>query len=800
MVGTIFLVVALAFSIMAMVMYYLSFKGYKNTLNYARISYHGMVLFIIAASTLLWYALLTHQYQYHYVFSYSNNSLDTGFLIASFWGGQEGSFMLWLLLTAIIGVILQSYTSKRKELEPQVMAVFALATTFLLVMVSPWFKNPFEFIWATPMFLDMSSINPQYLELPFLQSYFFTDNSTGAGFIQMNSELQGLLAGSGISVSQFIADGRGLNPQLLNFWMQIHPPILFAGFAMSTVPFAFALGALMKNDYKEWVRQAFPWLLAGMGILGLGVMLGGYWAYEMLGWGGYWAWDPVENSSLIPWIVGVAGIHTLLVQRKSQSKGGIGKFAKTNLILCVLTYVLVLYSTFLTRSGVLGDASVHSFVSPGNLIYFFLLLFTSTFLVLGLGAIVYRWKWLTDNTQTEEGLLSRELALFTAAVVLLASGLIIIVGTSAPIFGQSVDTFFYNEMNLPIAIIIGLLNGLSLLIKWRNTKTEDLLKKSLPSLGISLLFTVLIVVLGGITEILIMLLAFSMAFSLVVNAEIAFKIIKGNKKMLGAYVAHIGIALFILGVIGSSVKSQQVDVDLVKNETISAFGYEMTYTGWEPIDNNTKYSFNIDVKNGNSEYQVKPVMYTSDFNNSLMRIPAILTLPTQDLYISPLGYDEVKHNHSDDGTTVSLQKGISTEFNGVNISFTKFHLGEGTMTAMQEGKDFQMGAVLTIEKDGSVEEIELLRKQISGKIEFTSFASEEFDIKMKLVNLTANNVDITLSKIAEEVDEQVAQNQEVLYISASIKPFISFVWIGVVVMVVGFFISVVRRLQESLST
>jgi len=340
---------------------------------------------------------------------------------------------------------------------------------------------------------------------------------------------------------------------------------------------------------------------------------------------------------------------------------------------------------------------------------------------------------------------------------------------------------------------------LSLLIKWRNTKTEDLLKKSLPSLGTALLISVLIVVLGGITEILIMLLAFSMAFSLVVNAEIAFKIIKGNKKMLGAYVAHIGIAVFILGVIGSSVNTQQIDVDLVKNETLSVLGYEMTYTGWKPIDENTKYSFNIDVKNGDSEYKVKPVMYTSDFNNSLMRIPAILTLPTQDLYISPLGYDEVKNSRST-GTTVSLKKGISTEFNGVKISFTKFHLGDGTMTAMQEGKDFQMGAVLIIEKDGNSEETELLRKQISGKIEFTSFASEEFDIKMKLVKLTADNVEIALSKMAEEVDEQVAQKQEVLYISASIKPFISFVWIGVVIMVVGFFISVVRRLQETLSS
>ncbi|MCZ6702623.1 MAG: cytochrome C biogenesis protein, partial [Ignavibacteria bacterium] len=273
MVGTILLVIALAFSIMALVMYYLSFRGYKNTLNYARISYHGMAMLVIAASTMLWYTLLTHQYQYKYVFSYSNNSLDTGFLLASFWGGQEGSFMLWLLLTSIIGIILQSYTSKRKDLEPQVMIVFTLTTTFLLVMVSPWFKNPFEYIWATPMFLDLKSINSQYLQLPFLQSFLFTDNSSGASFIQMNAKLHSLLAGSGISVNQFIVDGRGLNPQLLNFWMQIHPPILFTGFAMSTVPFAFALSALIKNNYKDWVKQAFPWLLTGMGILGLGVML-----------------------------------------------------------------------------------------------------------------------------------------------------------------------------------------------------------------------------------------------------------------------------------------------------------------------------------------------------------------------------------------------------------------------------------------------------------------------------------------------------------------------------------------------
>ncbi len=779
-----------------MVMYYLSFKGYKNTLNYARISYHAMAMLVITASTLLWYLLLTHQYQYHYVFSYSNNSLSTGFLLSSFWGGQEGSFMLWLLLTAILGIVLQSYTSKRGNLEQRVMTVYALATTFLLIMVSPWFKNPFEYIWTTPIFIDIKSINSSFLGLPFIQQFLFTDQSSGSNLIQMNTELHQLLSNAGISVNQFIADGRGLNPQLLNFWMQIHPPILFTGFAMSTVPFAFALAALMKNDYRDWVRQSLPWLLAGMGILGLGIMLGGYWAYEMLGWGGYWAWDPVENSSFIPWLVGVAGIHTMLVQRKSQAKGGFGKFARTNLLLCIFTYILVLYSTFLTRSGVLGDASVHSFVSPGMLIYFFLILFIGTFLVIGVGAIVYRWKYLTDHTQYEEGLLSRELALFTGAVVLIASAIIILVGTSAPLFGQSVDTFFYNEMNLPIVIIIGLLNGLSLLVKWKDTKKEDLIRKILPSLGAALVISLLIILLGGINEIMIMLLTFSAVFALVVNSEIAFKIIRGNKKMLGAYIAHIGIALFILGVIGSAVYSNETDVDLVKNETKNAFGYEMTFIGWTPIDNNTKYAFNINVKKGNSEYRVSPVMYISDFNKSLMRIPAILTLPTQDLYISPLSYDDGNNNH--DHNTVTLKKDSSIYFNDAKITFVKFNMQAEAIAKMQAGEDFQTGADLLIEKDGKKEKVELLRKVISGNVEFTSFISEEMDLKIDLVNLSAGDVEIELSNLNGMENQLTQPQQEILTVAASIKPFISFVWIGVIVMALGFFIAVLRRLPESI--
>jgi len=798
MVGSIILTLALAFSIISMIMYFLNYRGYKNTINYGRIAYHGMAVLVISASVFLWYAILTHQYQYNYIYSYSNNSLrDLGIfqLMSSFWGGQEGSFMLWLLLTSIVGIILQSYTSKRGDLEPRVMAVFTLATSFLLVMVSPWFKNPFEFIWVSPIFVKIEHLNSQLFNLPFIQQFYFTDQSSNQAFIKIDSQFASLLTQAGYSMNQFIIDGKGLNPQLLNFWMQIHPPILFSGFSMATVPFAFAIAAMMKNDYKDWVKQAFPWMLAGMGVLGLGIMLGGYWAYEMLGWGGYWAWDPVENSSLIPWLVGVAGIHTLLVQKKSQSKGGIGKYAKTNLMLCVLTYVLVLYSTFLTRSGVLGDASVHSFVDPGMIVYLFLVLFIGTFTLLGFGMIVFRWKSLNENINDDESIISRELALFTAMIVLIASAIIVLVGTSAPIFGKSVDTFFYNEMHLPLAIIIMFLNGISLLIKWQKSDLKELIKKSTYAAIGAVLFTILLVIFGGVSELMIIILSLTTAFSLFVNVDIAIKIVKGNFKMLGAYVAHIGIALFILGVIGSAVYSEEVTIELEKGKPKSAFGYEMTFTGGYSIENNTKFAFNVNVKKGNSEYQIAPIMYRSEFNNSIVREPAILTLLTKDIYFSPLGYDEAGSSQ-DAGHSVSISLGSEINYEGAKIKYDEFIKPD--MTAMMSGGDVEMGTKLIVTKDGKEYEISPLIKISSGQFNYTPAEIEEANLRIEVRKIEQSNkdADLIITKINAE-NNASNQSNEVLSVTASIKPFVSLVWAGVAIMVIGFFIAMTRRLKES---
>ncbi len=347
MLGNIVITIGFIAGLFTIAMYYLTYKGYENTLAKARIGYHATALMSVIASILLFHAVLTHQYQYNYVFNYSGSGLSTGLLLSTFWGGQEGSFLLWVLFTAIVGIVLLEYTSKRGDLEPRVMMVFTLSLTFLLFLVTPLLKSPFNYIWMDPSFIETKFLNSQYLSLPFMQNFFFEDAAAGKSFIKVDSQLYGLLSAQGIAIKDFIIEGKGLNPLLQNFWMQIHPPFLFIGFSMSAVPFAFAMAALIKNDYSEWVKQAFPWVLAGACVLGLAIMLGGYWAYGILGWGGYWGWDPVENSSLIPWLVGVASIHTLVIQRKTQAKGGPGRFVKTNLILsnvnlyiCSLQYIL----------------------------------------------------------------------------------------------------------------------------------------------------------------------------------------------------------------------------------------------------------------------------------------------------------------------------------------------------------------------------------------------------------------------------------------------------------------------------
>jgi cytochrome c-type biogenesis protein CcmF len=800
MIGNIFLTFAFLASLFSCAMFFLSYKGYSNTLNYARISFHATAISVIVASALLLHAIITHQYQYAYVYNYSGSGLSTGLLISTFYAAQEGSFLLWAFFTAIIGLILMDYTSKRGDLEQRVMMVFTLALGFLLFMVSPLLKSPFSYIWAQAAMIDVKHLNPTVLSMPFIQNFMLSDQSTNQFFVNMNKDLYAALTANGIAINDFILQGKGLNPLLQNFWMQIHPPILFVGFAMSLVPFTFAMAAIIKNEYKDWVKQSLPWLLTGSMVLGLAIMLGGYWAYGVLGWGGYWGWDPVENSSLVPWLVSIAALHTMLVQKKTEEKNGGSRFVKTNLILCILTYVFVLYSTFLTRSGILGDASVHSFVDPGMLVYWFLVLFLSVFGAMGIGGIIYRWKYLMKTFNFEENILSRELALFTGSAALIASAIIVLVGTSAPIFGKTVETRFYNQANLPIAIIIGLLNGLSLLLKWKQTESKDLFKQLRLSLSVSVILTAVTALAAAMASVLYIIFVFSCYFTLAVNGETAFRVIRGRKLFLGGYIAHAGIAVFLLGVLATSAYSTSQKAELVKGKVTNVLGHNVKFTGMVPFDSGRKFNFNIEYIDGSKKRIISPVMFRSELNGGLMREPDILTGFTKDFYVAPLGYTDGTEDTAGQGTQVSIEKGKSYEYNNAKITFTEFNFSDEARSAMMAGTDFQIGARLKISFGGKENNYEAVMKTSGGSREFVPVEIKEANLRITMQNMDASGkVVLNIADLTKKEGEAVKQPEEVLSVEVSVKPFISLVWIGVLLTVAGLTLSAVRRSKEALS-
>ncbi len=796
MFGNILTTLGFLSALVASLMYFLNFRGAKNTLGIARISFHLMATSTILASAYLLYLIVTHQFEYKYVYNYSDTTLPLGLLMSTFYAGQEGSLLVWALFTAIIGIFLQQYTAKRDDLEPRVMSVFCLVQTFLLLMITPMVKNPFAMIWSEAIFADARSISSQFFNLPFLQNYFFSDNATGQQFVKIDASLIGLLKSNGIAINDFIINGKGLNPLLQNFWMQIHPPILFVGFAAMSVPFAFAFAALMKNEYVSWVKESFPWLLFASMSLGLGIMLGGYWAYGVLGWGGYWAWDPVENSSLIPWIIGVAAIHTMLVQKKSSASGGIGGFAKTNLVLCILAFILVLYSTFLTRSGVLGDASVHSFVDPGYFAYLLLMIFMATFILLGGGLLMYRWNYLKEQTKPYENLLSREMALFTGAVTLGATAAVTFVGTSAPIIGRSVQISFYDEMNLPLAILIGLLNGFSLILKWNETQGQEIFKKSIFSLSATLVTTILFIIFG-VHDLMMIIFAFASAFAFFVNAEIAYKVFRGNYQKAGAYIAHMGIAILFLGVIASAKYDSSVDIDLIKNQPAEALGYKLTFTGYQPTQDG-KFSFNIDVEKDGKKYLVQPVMFYSDFNQGLMRNPDILQKWTRDFYVSPISYEDGSQTDHGNSKTFDIGRGETVKFGEAEILFVDYEFDESARSTMMTGGEFSIGAKLEVKHYGKVYKVtpkfisnEGGRKDIPADI-------KDADLSITFASLSADQGKATIVVSPYTVEKlPTPVKQEILAVNASTKPFINLVWAGTIILSLGFLISIFRRSKES---
>lgn len=798
MIGNILVILGFLFSVLSSVLYFKAYKNNSNNLALPRIFFHSMVTAVILASVYLLYLILNHQFQYNYVYAYSSRELSLGLLISTFYAGQEGSFLLWALFVAIIGVFVQQSFANKGDLEPRVMAVYCLVQAFMLLMISPLVKNPFEFLWSgEAAIIPLMKINPKYLTQELLGSAIVFDQASNQQFLKLDSALAALLESKGVVLSELIANGRGLNPLLQNFWMQIHPPVLFIGFAAATVPFALTIAALMKDSYEDWLKYSLPWTLFVSLVLGAGIMLGGYWAYGVLGWGGYWGWDPVENSSLIPWILAVASVHTLLIQRKSFYDDGTHPYIKTNMVLSILVFILVIYSTFLTRSGILGEASVHSFVDPGFIAYVLLLAFLLLFLLGSVVLLALRWKSLSLQTKRETHLLSRDMALFASAVVLLASAIIIFVGTSAPIIGKSIEISFYNNMNLPLAILMGILNGLSLALKWKETEGKNILERTKIPLALTIIATIVTLFIG-VTDFGMLLFALSSYFTIFMNFDIAIRVVKGNYKKTGAYISHIGIGIFFLGVLASSKYDQTTELVLERNKPQKAFGYDVTFTGFN-VDKEEKYYFNVKLSKDGYQEEVKPVMFWSEMNNGVMKNPDILQRLIDDIYISPLGYDDGTQAESGGGVPLQLKKGEPTKFENAEFVFTGFEIDKDAMTKMTSGMSFSVGAKMEIKVNNKVYSVVPKLEMSQEHRQTNPVKIDELGWVLSLENISVNDgvaiVNVTTPNNAAQTPSGM-NKKETLSISISKKPFVSFVWIGTFLTLFGFVVSLFRRSSE----
>ena len=534
--GQFFVVLSFAASFVATLSYFKSanaksLEDQEVWKKMARLAFfiNTISIFIIFAT--IFYIVKQHYFEYNFAWEHSGKKLDPKYLLACIWEAQEGSFLLWMMWHGVLGIILMF---NARQWEAPVLTVISFAQFCLATMILGVYVFGHQ-IGHSPFML----VRQLFQEAPIFQRADY------------------------LSIPQ-MQDGQSLNALLQNYWMVIHPPILFLGFASTIVPFSFAVAGLWKKQYGGWTKMALPWTLFSSGLLITGIMMGAAWAYESLTFGGYWAWDPVENASLVPWLVLLAGLHTQVVYNAT------GHSLRATYLFLILGFVLVLYSTFLTRSGILGDTSVHAFVGSGMDLQLLLFIAVFFFPAIILYFINYRK---IPHIKKEENTWSREFWMFIGSLVIFLSAIFICVATSLPVINSLFGThwttgedpkFSYNRIEIFIAIILGVLTATVQYLKYKNTPKDFVWKKIWPAIGIALVISICISVFGGIhyTEYgtgylaAIHLALFAGVYSLVANAGYIFTGMNRKFKAAGASVAHAGFGLLLVGILISSSKKE----------------------------------------------------------------------------------------------------------------------------------------------------------------------------------------------------------------------------------------------------
>ena len=768
----------------------------QRSVAWLRLARNGFVIHAAAIFGMfltLYYIIANHLFEYHYAWEHSSRALPMKYLLSCFWEGQQGSFMLWAFWHSVLGLVVMKTS---KGLESRVMSVIALVQVAIATMLLGFYFGPDVKVGSTPFML----LRHAMANAPIFQQ---------------------------ANYMSFIKDGNGLNPLLQNYWMVIHPPVLFLGFASTLIPFAYTIAALWKGEYQTWIRDTRIWALFAGAVLGTGIMMGGAWAYESLTFGGYWAWDPVENASLVPWLTLIAGLHTLIIYKATK------RSLPITLILLSLTYLLVWYSTFLTRTGVLGDTSVHAFTGEGKSLYWHLIVVILVLLVLVLGLLFYRWKTL-PRVKGEEESSSREFWMFIGSFVLLLSSLQITISTSIPVWAPlakwitgkeiapPVDPVqHYNSIQVWVAIIIALLSSAVLYLRFKASDGKKVWRRFAGLGSVAFLLTALIGYTQKINVPQYTVLLFASVFAVVASFYYALGIQKKLMKM-GPAVSHLGFGLTLLGILLSSfnkevisfntlgvtidfgkktaaenAKESRENVLLFRNTPVAMGDYLVTYEGdsTSSSDPRTFYKVNYEKKDsatGRVEEQF--TLYPDAFVNpkgqqGLIANPASKHYLGKDIftYVTQV-LDPTKRTDTAAYKSYTVKKGDSIFLANGFVVFNDF---EEPRYEQQTG-NLSVKARLTVYD---------LTKEVGHlspvyAIENNSYQSFQEDT-LKSMGLYARFVKVLPDQNAVELQiRQTNPKDDYIVLKAILFPYINVLWLGIVVMVIGFFLSMYNRITK----
>lgn len=783
--GFLMILIALVAAIAGALANYMAQKNESNLILYASWRKLGRSLFIlhflctIGVFSTLFYIIYNHYFEYQYAWQHSSLSLPTHYMISCFWEGQEGSFLLWIFWHGVLGSVVLRQGGKW---EPSVMMVLLGIQAFLCSMI---------------LGVDIAGVHLG--SSPFL---LLKDFMLDAPVFQQPNYMD------------FVKDGNGLNPLLQNYWMVIHPPTLFLGFASTAIPFAFAIAGLLRSDYKGWIAPVLPWVLFSGGILGTGILMGGAWAYEALTFGGFWAWDPVENASLVPWITLVAGLHTLLAYRSS------GYSLRATFLLLLLTFLLILYSTFLTRSGILGDSSVHSFTDLGMSGQ--LLMYLLFFVFLSIGLLAYHWKKI-PHIAKEEASYSREFWLFVGALLLCVSSFQITFDTSREVINKVLGTSLakpvdaidhYNRWQIWIAVIVALLSASIQYLKYKNSDSKKFYISLIAPLAVSLVLTLFLVWFWSIAQPQNMLLLAAAMFSLIANASYIITALKGNIAKAGSSIAHIGFALILVGILVSagtkevisdntafSIEDRGADknnagenVILFKNNKVAMAGYELEYIGDSVAAPNTFFKVRMQKIDTSSKSMIEQFILTPNAQVNprmgLIASPDTRHYWTKDIYTHvtsvPDRTDDAS-NLAEKLDTIMLGVGDTTPSKWGMIVLQEINPNPENPSYQPLKGDIAFGAkVLVVSKDMkkelTCEPIYYIR---NNSPQYIVGSINEVGLNFTVIQVLPDKkkIVIAIRKVAPDY----------ITLKAIVFPYINLLWLGSVVMVAGFLLSLLHR-------